>query len=106
MINVFNVKHYKGRGVYIGRGSIFGNPFHIGVDGNRAQVLALYRSYLWAAVNPADPLNTDNVLYRAVIRLCDKFVKDKEINLICHCAPVPCHGDIIKSCMLWLLGSV
>lgn len=31
---------------YIGRGSIWGNPFKIGPDGDRRQVLAKYKEYL------------------------------------------------------------
>lgn len=35
--------HYQ---VYIGRGSIWGNPFKIGRDGDRAEVLRKYKAYL------------------------------------------------------------
>lgn len=35
--------HYE---VYIGRGSIWGNPFRIGPDGSRAEVLGKYKEYL------------------------------------------------------------
>ncbi len=100
MINIRNIKTYSGRGVYIGRGSVFGNPYRIGKDGNRDQVLALYKRYLWSAVKD------ENELYHNIIKLCDKLVRDSEINLICHCAPLPCHGDIIKSCIKWIMGSV
>ena len=32
-------------GVYIGRPSVFGNPFVIGVDGDRAAVIDRFREY-------------------------------------------------------------
>lgn len=32
--------------LYIGRGSVWGNPFKIGPDGDRAEVLAKYKEYL------------------------------------------------------------
>lgn len=32
--------------IYIGRGSIWGNPFKIGPDGDRAEVLRKYKDYL------------------------------------------------------------
>ena len=33
--------------VYIGRGSIWGNPYKIGVHGDRDRVIRLYRNYLY-----------------------------------------------------------
>ena len=33
--------------VYVGRPSVWGNPFAIGRDGSRAQVIARYRVWLW-----------------------------------------------------------
>ena len=33
--------------VYIGRGSIWGNPFIIGTHAARDEVIELYRQYLW-----------------------------------------------------------
>jgi hypothetical protein len=32
--------------LYIGRGSVWGNPFKIGADGDRNEVLAKYKEYL------------------------------------------------------------
>lgn len=99
MINVRNIKNYDGCGVYIGRGSIFGNPFVIGKDGNRGQVLAQYKRYLW------DAIKKENELYHAIVKLCDKFVRDGgNLTLICHCDPLPCHGHIMRDCIYWMLG--
>ena len=66
--------------VYIGRGSPWGNPFRIGKDGNRNQVIAKYRS--WIETKP-DLLE----------RLPELFGK----RLGCHCSPKPCHGDVLAS---------
>ena len=65
--------------VYIGRPSIFGNPFKEGLDGNRKEVIEKYRRYL--------ALNTS--LREQVI----KQLKGKD--LVCWCSPKPCHGDIL-----------
>jgi hypothetical protein len=65
--------------VYIGRGSIFGNPFIMGKDGDRDQVVEKYREY---ALN-------DNVLMMAIAKLPENAV------LGCFCAPLRCHGQII-----------
>ena len=45
------IKHIKepaeANDVFIGRPSKWGNPFIIGKDGDREEVIALYRKYLW-----------------------------------------------------------
>jgi len=64
--------------VYIGRGSLFGNPFYIGVHGNRKEVIELYKQYI---------LNSPELLKAA------KALKGKVLG--CHCKPAPCHGDIL-----------
>jgi len=63
--------------VYIGRGSKWGNPYVIGYDGNRTEVMQKY------AVNMPTELIT-----AAVVELRGK-------DLVCFCAPLPCHGDIL-----------
>ncbi len=65
--------------VYIGRPSIFGNPYIVGVDGSRTEVIEKYRRYL--ALN--------NSLREEVI----KQLKGKD--LVCWCSPKQCHGDVL-----------
>lgn len=67
-------------GVYIGRGSKWGNPYRIGRDGTRADVLALYRLHLAARPDLV-------AAARAELRGRD---------LVCFCAPLACHGDILN----------
>jgi len=50
MINIVNRKSYRGEGVYIGRPSPLGNPFKIGRDGTRDEVVARYREWLWRQI--------------------------------------------------------
>ena len=69
--------------VYIGRGSIWGNPFKIGVDGTRKQVIEKYKVLLHARL-----LKEPNQL-RAMYELKGK-------TLVCHCAPLACHGNVIE----------
>lgn len=66
-------------GVYIGRPSKWGNPFVIGKDGNREEVVRKYREYLLA-----------NFELRAQAQ---EELRGK--NLICWCAPQACHGDVL-----------
>jgi len=65
--------------VYIGRGTIYGNPFRIGPDGTRVEVIAKYKAWFYAN----DALRTE----------CRKWLTGK--TLVCHCSPLSCHGDVI-----------
>lgn len=64
--------------VYIGRGSKWGNPFIIGVHGNRQQCIEQYETYIRS--KPA--------LLASIPELVSK-------TLVCYCAPMPCHGDVL-----------
>jgi len=63
---------------FIGRPTRWRNPFHIGPDGPREQVIAKYRS--WLIRQPT--------LLRSVQEIRGKV-------LGCYCAPLPCHGDVL-----------
>lgn len=65
--------------VYIGRGGPWGNPFVIGEHGDRASVIAQYSA--WVASQP-------DLVARARRDLAGK-------DLVCFCAPLACHGDIL-----------
>jgi hypothetical protein len=65
--------------VYIGRPSIWGNPFEIGKDGTREEVIEKYREYLD---------ERPELKERAKKELRGR-------NLKCWCAPLPCHGDVL-----------
>ena len=64
--------------VYIGRGSKWGNPYVIGRDGTREEVIIKYCDYI--ASKPE--------LLAAVAELRGKV-------LGCWCAPKTCHGDVL-----------
>lgn len=74
------IVHYKKEkfDVYIGRPSIFGNPFIIGKDGNRQEVLYKYKK--WVVTQP---------------ELLEKIYKLEGKVLGCWCKPKKCHGDVI-----------
>lgn len=62
---------------YIGRGSRWGNPFVIGRDGTRDEVIAKYEAWF----------ETSGL---------DAFLHEiKGRNLVCWCAPLRCHGDFL-----------
>lgn len=67
-----------GNAVFIGRPSKWGNPFKIGRDGNRNEVIIKHREWL---LKQSD-------LMAALHELRGK-------DLLCFCAPRACHGDIL-----------
>ena len=73
---------YIGRPVArLGLKSTFGNPYVIGPDGDRQDVIKKYEHYIKQAVK-------DPAWREAVAALAGK-------DLYCYCAPLPCHGDIL-----------
>ena len=64
--------------VFIGRPSIWGNPFVVGVDGSRSEVIGKYRE--WIRMQP---------------RLLSRLPELKGKTLGCWCAPQMCHGDVL-----------
>lgn len=100
-ITIHNKKTYKGPGEYIGRGSPLGNPFKIGPDGTRKEVIQKYTQWL------REQLKKREFRYRTpaskeIYRLLKIGRDNKELRLICFCAPLPCHGDVIKHCLQFL----
>ena len=81
-------------GEYIGRPSVLGNPFAIGRDGTRDEVIAKYKRWLWARVKET----ADEVV--ELHRLAE-LAKQGDLTLVCWCAPKPCHGDVIKAYIEW-----
>ncbi len=66
---------------YIGRGSPFGNPFKIGKDGDRDEVIRKFRLYFKERLK-------DSTFKSMILALRGK-------RLGCYCAPLACHGDVI-----------
>jgi hypothetical protein len=67
--------------VVVDRTSVWGNPFKIGKDGDRASVIAKYRRYFY---------HPDRVQLR---ELAVKHLRGK--SLMCWCAPLACHADVL-----------
>ena len=84
-------KHHGKSGEYIGRGSPLGNPFVIGKDGSREQVIAKYLVWLNEQIMRKNPVVLDELN-----RLGNKAIDEKGLALQCFCYPKPCHGEVIK----------
>lgn len=65
--------------IYIGRPSKWGNPFVVGVDGDRDMVIAKYEE--WINARPY------------LIAMAKQELKGKILG--CWCAPKKCHGDVL-----------
>jgi hypothetical protein len=63
--------------VYIGRPSKWGNPFVIGKDGSRAEVILKYENWICQSM------------------LVGQLDELKGKDLVCWCAPAGCHGDVL-----------
>ena len=68
-------EHYD---VYIGRPSRWGNPFTIGVDGTREEVIKKYQK--WVLTQP---------------KLMNDLGGLRGKTLGCWCRPAKCHGDVL-----------
>lgn len=90
LITIVN-KHHGKSGEYIGRGSPLGNPFVIGKDGTREQVIAKYKVWLQEQIDKGNPVVLDELN-----RLGNKAIDEKRLALQCFCYPKPCHGEVIK----------
>jgi hypothetical protein len=79
---VVNVDKNEKYDVYIGRGSDWGNPYAIGIDGDREEVIRKYqydfdKGYLKSSK--------------------EQLLKLRGKVLGCHCKPAACHGDILAN---------
>ena len=64
------------------KSSIFCNPFKIGKDGSRDEVLEKYRNYIIKKIEEDENFKSE-------------LIKLKGKNLGCWCKPEKCHGDIL-----------
>lgn len=65
--------------IYIGRPSPYGNPFIVGKEGNREEVILKFKKYI-----------ESNETLKYMVK---QHLKGKD--LVCYCAPLACHGDIL-----------
>ena len=89
----FRSKHfvYIGRKCYWFEASPLANPYKIGPDGNRKEVIAKYLADFNKWIRDS---NCDQ--YKELKRLAELLEKNRMLVLVCWCSPLACHGDIIK----------
>lgn len=82
--------------VYIGRasaahhlpGSPFANPFPVNAQRTREESIALFRDHLWKS------LREGRITETQLLALEGK-------DLVCYCAPKPCHGHVVAKAVEW-----
>ena len=96
MTAIINIRHdrsvlNKPDVVRIDRATTWGNPYMIGKDGSRAEVIEKYRARLWRDIR-AGRIGLDELAALGSKRLA------------CWCAPEPCHGDVLAAAARWAAG--
>jgi hypothetical protein len=76
-----NAEVIEGSTVYVGRPSKWGNPYVIGRDGDRDEVIDKFRVWAWSL---------NNSEWRASVR---RELKGKTLE--CYCHPLPCHAQVL-----------
>lgn len=72
------------------------NPFPILENCSREESIQKFRKHLWERLK-AD----DRGIQQALTLMQILGEKGETVNLTCWCAPLSCHGDVIKRCLKW-----
>jgi hypothetical protein len=105
MITVVNkYKHQPtDHDVYIGRGSVFGNPYsHLdskhGVikTETREEAIELFEKFLKYTMATKDSNDLKVTELKQGMKELVELAEKQDVNLVCFCKPKTCHGDIIK----------
>ena len=91
--------------IYVGRRaggwnvSPLGNPFHIGTDGDRPQVIEKYRHWLRGEVRRGNTSPAAREVTRVATLI--RQYPDRKIKIGCWCAPDACHGDVVANAIAY-----
>jgi hypothetical protein len=107
-IEIVNYGNYKlgqcPEGEYIGRwhpvirkASPLANPFKIGPYHSRAEVIRMYKRLLWTEMRKNGRMMTE------LIRLARIYLATGRLTLICFCVPLPCHGEVVREAILYII---
>jgi len=86
------------------KGATLGNPYYKTAKTSpnfREKSIAQFRQYLWLEMQ-----KPGSKIRKEIERLTVNYLKNKNIRLYCCCAPLPCHGDVIKKAIIWLSTEV
>ena len=80
-------------GISVARPTALGNPFKIGPDGTREEVIAKYRVWFERVLEGEPTLAGSKA--REMYQWLVWYAGKGDLRLLCHCAPQACHGDVI-----------
>ena len=118
-IKVVNLRKNRSvQGYRCDRTSVLGNPFHMFAEPERDAVVSAFREYLHEVANKgASPVEVVpglaqkyNVMQSGawqspsrdqVMTDLAKLEAMSEVRLLCWCAPLACHCDVIKAYLEW-----
>ncbi|MDE0406863.1 MAG: NADAR domain-containing protein, partial [Alphaproteobacteria bacterium] len=89
---VVHIRNAPPDAIRIDRKTPWGNPFIIGRDGTREEVIAKHRDDLWKRIHAG------TVDLAELASLHGK-------TLACHCAPKACHGDTLAEAAAWAVAN-
>ena len=88
IINMRKCPHIPENAVRIDRRTRWGNPYRIGRDGTREEVIERYRETLWRRIRNGE------------IDMKELAALDGK-TLACWCTPQRCHGEILSRAAIW-----
>ncbi|QIG71768.1 hypothetical protein EVB32_298 [Rhizobium phage RHph_TM39] len=84
VVNMHKDRHFD---IDITRNGMYGNPFILGKDGDRVNVINKFRDWIKGiSCQEVEPIRR-----RSIVESLPSM-KDKVLG--CVCAPNPCHGDV------------
>ncbi len=87
----FEYAHVVNNTVLVDRRTKWGNPWRVGHDGSRAEVIARYRADLWQRI-------------RAGEVALEELAALDGCWLACWCDPEPCHAHVLARAAEWAAG--
>jgi hypothetical protein len=104
VLNVVNKRNHIAEvgtvDVYCGRGSVLGNPYTHKqgtkaqyIMESRSEAIEEYRGYFKTQME-------SNAEFLIEMRRIYRIARKQEVNLVCYCAPLPCHCNVIRGFIL------
>ena len=96
-VNSFDERKVDGEVINIMRPSILGNPFNMSSEDEREISVRKYYHYL------REEFKKKEEVYQELIKIVEKLKSGKDVYLVCYCAPMLCHGDVIVNAVMGII---
>lgn len=95
-----NVHLYRGTGTYIGWPSQLSNHYVPDLHGTREEVVELFREYFMMALGRSGRGPGLRRVREEFQVLVEQLRRGEDVNLLCTCPPLLCHGTVIAEQLL------